>query len=429
MFKKLLIAILCISFALSLSFTAFAQDDVNPPAEEIEEVTDDSESNDLGTEDNESRDLVESEGENTVTAETQTEAEKAKTFYDGVNTYVNSKVKFKLTTSDNFYADKVMYKINDGAEVEYTEEFSLTEEGKQTVSYYGVDKIGNKEDVKFFRAVVDNTAPEIIVSPVEKIVLIDGKYYTSQNNTFTITTTDKLSGVNAVMYTLNGTDYSEYATSFTFSTNGDTTFRCSAEDNVANKSTKFKIVLPNENGEYEVQEVSDLQLFVDNTKPTVKITPNKEFMDKKGKKVASRDFKYAVSAEDSESGVAAIYYRIDGKGEFVPYEKEIEFQTNGNHFIEAIAVDKVGNKSEVVVLSLYIDIIPPNSEITTISDEDTQEVADENSTETEVTETETDDNTVENDNVTDDTTVTEETESDDTNSDTDSDMNEDEVVE
>lgn len=373
MFKKSLIAVFCFVFAFAMTFNAFAQDEANPPADEIEEVTDDSESNDLGTEAENTREMETAEETPAEDAAVKTTAELAKTYFDGVNTYVNSKVKFKLTTRDNFYADKILYKINDGTETEYTSEFNLNEEGKQTITYYGVDKIGNKEDARFFRAFVDNTAPAVTVSPSEEIVIIDGKYYTSQMNMFTINAVDTASGVNTIHYTLNGTDFSEYATTFSFNTTGDTTFKCVAEDNVANKSASFKIMLPSENGQSVLVEKSDVQIFVDNTKPTVKISSDKEFLIRKGKKVASRDFKYTVTAEDSESGVKDLLFRVDGKGNFVPYEKAIEFSTNGNHFIEAIAVDKVGNKSDVAILSLYIDIIPPNSQITTISDEDTED--------------------------------------------------------
>jgi hypothetical protein len=42
---------------------------------------------------------------------------------------------------------------------------------------------------------------------------------------------------------------------------------------------------------------------------------------------------------------------------------EIQFLTNGKHQIDAKAVDKVGNISDIVSYSIYVDIVPPRSTI------------------------------------------------------------------
>jgi len=281
---------------------------------------------------------------------------------------VNSKTFFRLKSRENFLADKIVYKIDDGAETTYDKEFAIATEGKHTVSYYGVDKIGNREEVKSFSVFVDNTAPEVTVSPKFPIFAANGKLYVSKQFTFNIAAVDSLSGVNKITYSLNGKDFIDYATAFSIYTDGDITFSTAAFDNVGNKSSKFRIKLRDETGKESVVEKESLQLFVDNTAPTVAITADKQITPFAGKNIVSKDFKYTITATDKESGVKLVMVRVDGKGDFVPYDKEILFTTNGDHYIEAKAVDNVGNVSDTVILSVYVDVIPPKTSIETVAE-------------------------------------------------------------
>ena len=297
-----------------------------------------------------------------------TNAEKAKQYNDGATLYVNSKTVFRLASRDNFLADKVLYKIDGGAETVYDKEFAITAEGKHVVTYYGVDKIGNKEDEKSFTVVVDNTAPETTVNSKFPIYSANGKFYVSKQFTFNITSVDALSGINKITYTLNGKDFIDYATAFSIYTDGDVTFSANSFDNVDNKSASFKIKLRDESGKESVETKESLQLFVDNIAPTVAITADKQIAAAAGKNIVSKDYKYTVAASDKESGVKMILVRADGKGDFIPYDKEIFFTTNGDHYIEAKAIDAVGNVSDTVILSVYVDVVPPKTTIDAIAD-------------------------------------------------------------
>jgi hypothetical protein len=390
MFKKSAILLFILAFGVVFSTTSFAQDVVSGEEKDTVEVTDEPAA---ATESDEAVSTEESSGTATespavttdapvdettatddattttgdaaatveVTPEVRTMAEKAKTHYDGVNTFVNSKVRFKLSISDNFLPEKIFYQINGGQEIEYKGEFNLSEEGKHAITYYGVDKIGNKEYQKTLNTIVDNTAPQVSVSSKDPLVLINNVYYTSKLNTFTINAFDALSGVNNVAYSTSGTEFVNYVTTFNFYIDGQAELKLTTEDYVTNKTSLFKIKLPDAQGNLTSQEVGSVKIFVDNTAPAVTIKADKEFYSDKGRKVASRDFKYTVNATDNEAGIKKVLVRVDGKGAFVPYEGEIEFQTNGEHFIEAMAVDKVGNVSNTIILPLYVDIIPPKS--------------------------------------------------------------------
>jgi len=114
--------------------------------------------------------------------------------------------------------------------------------------------------------------------------------------------------------------------------------------------------------------MDDIKITVDKTAPVVEIKADKEFFKKDNLLVASKDFKYSITAQDSESGVKSIYYRIDNKSDYILYTGEIIFNTNGMHKIEAIAKDAVGNISSTAILEVYVDVIPADTNIKMVTE-------------------------------------------------------------
>ncbi|MDA3899468.1 MAG: hypothetical protein PF637_03000 [Spirochaetes bacterium] len=306
----------------------------------------------------------------TDSAPTTTTASKGKTYFDGVNTYANSMVMFKLDTSDNFMSDKIMYTIDDIGETEYASPFSIADEGRHNIKYWGVDKIGNIENPQVFSIFIDNTAPETVVTTDEPVWEVAGKYYISETNSVSITGRDTMSGLNNIQYALDGMSYTGYSTSFKFTTEGDVDFRIRSEDNVGNVTDEFRVYLPDVSGTPTSMVRSSLSFYVDKTAPTVAIAADRPFLERKGKNVAGVDYNYSITADDTESGVREILYRLDGKGAFRKYDGTFNITTNGDHFIEARAIDNVGNRSEIVIISIFVDVIPPASTITTVTEEE-----------------------------------------------------------
>ncbi len=354
MLKRIFILSLCCFIALAFSTVSFSQEE---PAETEETMEDAAVIPD--TESPESEELTKEE----VIA---TDAEKAASHFDGLNHYVNSKVMFELSVKDNLLADKVMYKINGDEEMVYESPFRLTEEGKHNISYYGVDRVGNREDMKYFKVVVDNTAPEVSVTASQPVVKSGEKYYASQAFSFSVDAKDNAAGVKQVEYSLDGNTYNEYVAPFAFNSTGDLSLKVKAKDNVLNTTEKYSLKVLDDNGNLQELEGDSVAIYVDNTAPVVEIKADKEFIDKDGKKVASVDYTYEVTANDTESGVADLLVRLDGKGNFVKYTAPIQFSKNGEHLIEAKSVDKVGNTSDVTLLSVYVDVIPPETTIKTV---------------------------------------------------------------
>jgi hypothetical protein len=375
MLKRFLIVCICVSFGLFITSITVAQDKVEPAKEapKVEEKKADEKKADV-KEEKKAEDLAGDEKLETVD-NPKDEAKKgntvtlqAKTFFDGVSTYANSKVHFKLNTTDNMMLDKTEYKVNGTDTVTYEKPFTLDDEGKYTITYFGTDKLGNREDEKMFRVIIDNTAPEVVFTTNKPVIKIGDKYFGSKTMAFTVNAKDAASGVSRTDYSINGKDYTEYVTSFSISTDGDVELKAKSVDNVANLTENFTLKLIDDTGkEVEIKD-GMVKIFMDNVPPTIELKSDKEFVQKDGKNIASTEFKYSVAATDNESGVATILVRVDGKGDFEAYKGDITFATNGEHLIEAKALDKMGNVSNTAILSVFVDVLAPQTTIETVTE-------------------------------------------------------------
>ncbi len=292
----------------------------------------------------------------------------AKVFTQDTNTYVNAKVKFKLTTRDNFIADKIEYRIDGGDVQTYQNPFSIAAEGKHVISYYGIDKIGNREDQKSMRVIVDNTAPSILITANRPVLRQGDKLYVSKDFMFRIDARDDLSGVNKIEYALTANDYKVYRAPFNIANEGTINLKVRAVDNVANMQEQFVMKVYDEQGKEVDMRNTTVSLMIDNVAPVVEIKADKDLVQKAGRNYAANEVKYSVIARDEASGIDNVFVRIDEKGEFIPYTAPIQFSTNGEHLIEAKAADKAGNISAVSILSVLVDIIPPETTIETVNE-------------------------------------------------------------
>lgn len=373
MLKKLLLITMCLAVAILLYPLAYSQ--TPAPSEEQTVAGEQADtSTPAGTQQQEAPAQTETQPAlQEATQEPQAEIVKAgaeaRAFVQGVNTYVNSQVKFKLTTNDNLLSDKIEYRVNDGEVQIYQDPFNLATEGKQVITYYGVDKIGNREDAKSLRVVVDNTAPSILVTSDKPVLRSGDKIYVSKDFTFRIDARDESSGIATVEYSLNGTDYKVYRAPFNIANEGPVNLKVRATDNVANVQEQFVMKIYDEQGkEVEVKDTA-FAVQTDNVAPAVEIKADRELIQKSGRNIASNEVKYSVIATDEASGVNSIFYRVDEKGDFIPYVNPIQFNTDGEHLIEAKAVDKAGNLSNVSIFSVFVDVIPPVTRIETVTEQ------------------------------------------------------------
>ncbi len=295
-------------------------------------------------------------------------ATKAAMYDDGITLFANALVKYELTATDNALADKSYYDVilenAAGSETEYTVPFELHEEGASVIEYYSVDKMGNRELKKQYSVTVDNTAPAAKLKSDRAIYKADGKYYVSGSQLFSITAEDALSGVGTIEYSTDGATYQEYVKAFSVPAADEATIKVRSWDNVLNSTEHFFFVNETADGEEEIAG-EDLVLTVDNEAPAVVITPDKEIVEQRdGRGIVLEDYRYEITASDEGSGLAKIFYRLDKAEAWEPYEKPVELSIYGEHRIEAMAVDNVGNASAPVTLLVFVDLVPPAAETT-----------------------------------------------------------------
>ena len=293
-----------------------------------------------------------------------------KTFTDGYNTYVNDKVRFELFDMDNVMKEAVMYKIDDKEEQKYTEPFTLADEGSHVIYYYSIDKMGNKESMKSINVILDKTAPVTMVTINAPFSKNGENIYASETFTYnyTVSAKDNISGVAAVTYAVKGEEHKQYVKPFSLNSLAPVALEVTSEDKVGNLTKKYTTKVVDENGNTLSESVEDIKIIVDKTAPVVEIKADKAFFMKEKLSVASKDFKYTITAADTESGVKTIYYRMDNKSDFILYTGELQFNTNGMHKIEAISRDGVGNTSKTTTLDVFVDIIPADTNIKLITE-------------------------------------------------------------
>ncbi len=353
MLRKIMICAFCLALAVLFTNISYSQDD---PA-----TTDEG----LQTEE-EAGEMTEGEGVEGEEAVVEVKPD-ARTYSDGQKVFVNSQVKFKLTAKDNFLTDRIEYKVNDGEVKVYDAPFSIDQEGQHMIKYYGVDKIGNKEMEKAFTVTVDNTAPEVVVTNQTPVQKINEKLYVSQAMAFEVKAKDNLAGVYKIEYAVNDGTFQTYQNPFHVHALGQINLKVRAIDNVNNVSKEFTYKITDATGNEVDVTGGALLLEADNEAPVVEVKSDKELKEINYMKVAAADVKYTVTATDDKSGTDVVYVRVDPEDgdEFVPYTSEIQFFTNGEHIIEAKAVDKVGNESGIVTFSVFVDAIPPKSKYRT----------------------------------------------------------------
>ena len=295
---------------------------------------------------------------------------KPKTFTDGYNTYVNDKVRFELFDLDNIMKDMVFYKLDAKEEQKYVQPFTISDEGSHVIYYYSIDKMGNKEAVKAINVIVDKTAPDTLVTVTAPFAKNGDKIYAAESFTYnySISSKDNISGVGSITYSAKGEEQKQYVKPFSLNSLAPVVLEVTSEDRVGNITKKYATKVLDENGVVLTESIQDVKIIVDKTSPVVEIKADKPFFMKEKQSVASKDYKYTITASDAESGVKAIYYRIDNNSDFILYSGELQFNSNGFHKIEAIAKDGVGNTSKTTTLDVFVDIIPADTNIKLITE-------------------------------------------------------------
>ncbi len=272
---------------------------------------------------------------------------------------LSSKASIQLTAKDTLSGlSRIVYAINDGAEKVYSAPIPLSvfKDGNTKISYYAIDNVGNKEDVKVvststekqennestYSFYIDKEAPVVSFEIVGD--QFKGKsLFISERSKFQINATDEKSGVEKVTYAQNKQTPSElYSEAFLVTGSGPQNISFAASDYVGN------IALA------QVQQV-----FVDKTNPKSSLNfAGKQFFNRDTLFI-TKDTKLAINSQDNAAGVQKITYSLDGKTA-VTYSQPLTIENEGFHTIEFQSTDNVNNPESSNSKSFYVDNTAPS---------------------------------------------------------------------
>jgi len=245
-----------------------------------------------------------------------------------------------------FFTDEVFYTLDSNPTTQtYTGPFEVSGEGQHTVRAWATDTLGNVSDIEVSIFNIDMTAPEVSASASPAAV---GAWYPPTAVTISATDADG-SGVADIFYTLDGGATTTYTAPVPVTTTGSHTVVFWAYDNVGNRSG---------DGTFD--------LDVDATAPDPDIALASA---QTNGQYHSSPTTVTLTATDAESGVADIFYTLDG-GPTQTYAEGFPVTGDGSHTVVYWATDIVGNESAHFTETFLIDEAGP-AEVTIALDAET----------------------------------------------------------
>jgi len=265
----------------------------------------------------------------------------------GGKTYYGKGLKITLTAQDAVSGvEKIFYSLNGAAYQQYTAVLDADTEGEFTLAYYALDNVGNAETPKTVSYIVDRLAPVARY----KINGIKSGDFVSPNTTISLSATDDRSGVNRIMYMIDGSKELHYRKAINLMRlkAGEHKLVYFSADNVKNSSTKEYIFANNK-----------FVFNVDFTAPDVTINVKGDQHIGKYHYVSQRtDFE--LLAQDKQSGVSEINYNINSTLLSKKYTNF--FKVSGQQGMKTIyfsAIDNVQNIASKKSKKVYLDIKSP----------------------------------------------------------------------
>lgn len=289
-------------------------------------------------------------------------------FTDGKTDFVNSDVFFQLESEDKETGLKDVHFALDGSDfMLYRNPFQLLTEGKRDISYRGFDNSANLELAKTFSVVVDNTSPRVLLE-TDKPVYTNGlvKYCSAETKWF-VTAKDNISGsgvasgyigLDLAGLAARGNGVESEEAYYNLTEEGPAKVYYTAIDNVGNLSPiqMFSVVVDTTAPVVTIENSNRLI----NKDGNFTVFPSKELVDEEGRIIVSPNVAVSFGAKDELSGVDAIYIKIND-GEYTKYIEPIKFNVSDVYNLEVKAIDNVGNVSEPVAYTFYVDKINPSS--------------------------------------------------------------------
>jgi len=276
----------------------------------------------------------------------------AKKYVKGGKVYYSKGLKLKLTAKDAVSGvQDIYYSINGGDFIRYTGEVEINTEGEIILKYFAVDHVGNVEQVKTKTFYLDFTPPVI---KSERTGTTKGNIL-SKDAKIVLTATDELSGVKAIMYSIDGKSpviYTKALPAYILG-GGEHKFNFYALDNVGNTSL----------GDDKASIEYNTSFVYDNTGPEVQLLPMEGCSYEKNNILyLSKSCKMGFDATDDYTAVKKIEYAFNSKAKFTEFTDEFNLSENNKSAVLYYrAVDEVNNHSKLYYKQVVLDDQAPAS--------------------------------------------------------------------
>jgi len=157
---------------------------------------------------------------------------------------VSTKTKISLNSSDNASGVKSISYNSGGGNRAFKNNILISGNGKKKISFYAVDKVGNREKVKSETVIADNNAPQIkIVFTPHVAPESDGTYKITPYTMIHVTASDEIAGISGIFYQKDGKSKQVYRKPISDFVKGKkATFLISARDRAGNIVEKEIVV-------------------------------------------------------------------------------------------------------------------------------------------------------------------------------------------
>jgi outer membrane protein assembly factor BamB len=253
------------------------------------------------------------------------------------NGWYGNPAQVSLTASDaTSQVANTFYTVDGGPTQTYASPFSVSGEGNHLVTYWSADVRGNTETAHSLTVKIDASAPTTQLSIIG-LPPVNG-WYIAPFVRVALSPTDSKSGVAATYYSVNGGAAQTYTGYVTLNASAIYQVSFWSVDNVGNA---------------EVQHTSEVK--IDNWGP---VTQSQVSGQGGGGNYYRGPVQVSLTATDDASGVANIYYQIDG-GPTQTYTAPFTVSGDGTHPVHYWSVDVAGNSNNSYTIQLSMDATAP----------------------------------------------------------------------
>lgn len=271
-------------------------------------------------------------------------------FIVGDKTFFSGRTKLKITAVDNHAGVKeVLYSVNDGPFVPYTEPFYMpNEQGWHRVRYFSIDSMENRTTgdrlekfyeyrMKVDRIYVDLTGPTISHSLQGPSFSRNDTVFVSPLTRVTLSGQDPESGLKRLAYSIDGDAWEKlYEAPFDLQglESGEHGIEYFGYDNVENRNVgSFFFILDSDPPRVDYQ---------------LSVAPYKDGKGGAGVPIFPVDSEVFLMAQDNMTGVKRLEYSLNGKPR-TAYTKPFGGLERGKNRLLVYVEDMVGNSAETML--------------------------------------------------------------------------------